>query len=305
MASVREQLATKCKIKDLEFWAQSATAQHGRTLVGHGGIGIEGERFEDLGEGARRHSLRAELYEDEYLKLKAIYTEAKRVDFTHPLFGVFQVRVQSIQYQAGPAEMVDVTITLVEDGEREIVLAPVVLNLGTVNWQWESALDDITVSVTEILSDGFSQDGFTAAISAAWVSAATAFSAVLDLAEAAEAAVDEVAASYSEYADAALAVIEEMESSVDAVWGEVADAIYGTVGIAQDAVRSISVLDSAPWNNFLTKTPVLIGSIAAEFLGADSEDNIESILEYNPTLLDVGVIPAGFELVLPVTLGSA
>jgi hypothetical protein len=81
---------------------------------------------------------------------------------------------------------------------------------------------------------------------------------------------------------------------------EVVDSLYEMVAISQNIVQSASVLESAPWNLLKASVPTLIGAIAEDFLGSDNEENISLILEYNPTLIDVGIVPAGTELIIPV-----
>ncbi len=300
MASVRESIASECKIDTLKFWATGVSASRQRMLVGHGGIGIEGERFEDLGEGARRESLQAELFEDEYMKLDSIFADGKRVSFTHPLFGVRQVRIENISYRAGPRDMVDATIIVVEDGEREIALAPAVLNLGNEAQRWSGAVSNLAAETAALAADGFSiLDVVTTDVALAFNAARDAFSGVVELAQAAEAAVEELAASYGDFAAATNDIINFFEDA-GGVYATIADLAHESIAIAQDVVRSVSVLDYAPWNTMQVRAPVLIGAVVREYLGADTEDNINLLMQYNPTLIDAGMIPAGIELVIPV-----
>lgn len=304
MASARETMAAKCKIDTFEFWANTVSGNLRRSLVGHGGIGIEGQSFEDLGEDAEPIKITAEIFEDEFLTLKSIFRKGKKVAFTHPLFDVSQVRFESLDYNADSREMVDVTISVFEDGEREIALAPIVLSLGTEAARWHGAISDINITATQLTADGFDVSDFVdPLILAAGNAANEAFSAVVDAALEAEAAVDELAAAYSVAAKSADDTISELEEA-GGVFGEIIDDIYGSIAIAQDVVRSVSVLDSAPWNLFRAQAPTLMGSIAADFLGADNEDNVALILEYNPTLIDMGLVPAGVELIIPVLSGT-
>jgi hypothetical protein len=301
MASVREQLAAKCKIDTVEFWAQSVQGGFRRNLVGHGGIGVEGERFEDLGEEARRETVQAELFEDEYLKLVAVFENGKKVGFTHPLFGVKQVRIEQISYRANDREMVDATIVLVEDGEREMQLAPVVLDLGTEAAKWDGVEAKYAEVSTQIVADGYPVSGvIDSVIEQEFSIQFSSFSDVVELALTGEAIIDEVSAAYETMAAAANDFISEFED-LSAVYAPYVDLGYETIAVGQDIIRSMSVLDSGPWNLFMTQVPTLIGDIAAEYLGVDSEENVDLILEHNPQLLEVGLIQPGFEIVIPVS----
>jgi hypothetical protein len=300
MASPREALAAKCKIDTVEFWAKTASGGFRRNLAGHGGIGIEGQRFEDLGEDARKETITAELFEDEYLDLLSVYSAGKRVSFTHPLFGVKQIRIESYQYQANENDMVDVTIVVVEDGERKQDFDFAFLNLGAEATRWAGFVNDFSLEIEQITLDGFDPSEYLdTTISLTFFDSINAFSSIIDVALEAEAAVDELAAAYSDFAATADDFVNELEDSLSA-FSPLTDLVYESIAIAQDVVRSVSVLDNAPWNNFLVQAPVLIGDIALDFLGADNEDNIDLLLEYNPQLIDVGIISPGFELVVPV-----
>ncbi len=106
------------QIGPVKFWATSAqTNPNPRRIVQYTGVGVDGAVTEDLGQNARTETLNAIVEEDIYIALNDLKNEAKVVIIVHPLFGAFEGRIIDAVPTAGPADMVDIVVTVVEHGK--------------------------------------------------------------------------------------------------------------------------------------------------------------------------------------------
>lgn len=302
MPSDRELLASPCKIGALEFEAMALSGGGQRRLVGHSGIGVDGQVFEDLGEDARAETLRAEISESMYIKLDGLRREGKVVDIEHPLFGNFRGRVQTVNYEASIMEGVDVTIILVEDGEATMVLPPTVSNLPASAQRAKS----LATQAADKKDDATALPDWPDAADDAWDdfdSSWSDFDGTLDDVLEGTAVADELASAFKAVADDADVLIGALDDAVlevtDLAEVEATDIIYEMIDAAGECVVAAGSQLVSAWRRHETKGPVNLSNLLRDYLGSDNEDSLEKFLESNPAIIDLTTIPAGTELLLP------
>jgi prophage DNA circulation protein len=304
MASTREKLAGQAKVGGVEFWATGASGDGSpRRIVRYSGIGVEGQVTEDLGRDARVETLNAIVDEMVYIELKAVRDAAKVVTAVHPLFGVMQARLENVTYNAGPNDLVEIQVTLVENGDPSIFNPLSTLTLSGQTQDAKSAWSDLNDSFSELnaldsLTDdlgnaiGGFQDGWGL------------FDAALDLAAAGDVLFDEMASAYNDLADLGGTLID----AVDTAWNDVTELVdYAVEDLTYDVLNSArGVVDALEkqavdvWSAFKVVDPVSIAEVALDFLGVDDDDTIQQILDRNPQIVDINAIPVGVEISVPV-----
>jgi len=303
MASIREQLAAEADIGGVTFWATSASGPGApRSIVQHGGIGVTGAVTVDLGRPARTETLKATVDETVFLKLIAVKDAAKVVDITHPLFGTFQGRVQDVPYEAGPDDMVDITVTVIEHGEPSILLAPAVVTLSSAAADADAAFANLGDDL-DGLGDFPLTDDLTNNITNINSSYST-FSGALDDAQQGVASFEDIAAEFTAFAQAGQALVDSVDTAWDTVTEladfSVQDLVYETIDAARDCVNSMERQLGNVWEEFQVRGSVSIAELAREFIGADDDDSIQLILDRNPQIVDVSAILPGVSVSIPI-----
>lgn len=311
MPSTREALAGPAKIGSIEFYATGASGPGApRRIIRYGGIGVDGQVTEDAGMDARVESLQAIVDEAIWIKLNNLKNEAKVVQAIHPLFGVMQARLQNVTYNAGPDDLVEIQVTLVEHGDPSILLAPQSVSLSGKTQDTRSAWSDLDDTFAELNALDIPSDlsSSIASMQAEW----SIFDDVLDLAAAGDALHDEVAASFNDIAEAGEAVIDSIDSAVDSVDSAIdsvtdlfdyatEDLIYETLSAARGVVNTVSRQSTSVWQAFDVIDPVSIAEVALELIGSDDDETIQRILDRNQSIVDLNAVPPGTTISVPVT----
>ena len=308
MTSLRESLYTKAQIGSIQFEAASASGGGKRRLAIHEAIGVDGATIEDLGEAPRVEHLSAHVGEDVYLKLENLRREATVQTCTHPLFGTFQGRIHEISYEAGTKHGVNIKLTLIEDGQHALVLAPVTLSLPSSAGAFAAGLDDWGDINTEADFESYLSDesfGIVQGLGSDFLGFANAFDTVLDAVQsgtstwaALGSALDDLGSSLDSFVDGVYGLADEIgQAGMDII-----DASYSLVRAARDCVDAAQSEAATILQPFKVATPVGVAALCREFLGSDDDDMIDLFLESNPTIIDLNAIPSGLDIVLPVAI---
>lgn len=299
MASTRDLLAAECKIGKVSFFATGCSSSgEARRIAKYTGVGVDGAYTEDLGSEARTDSITATVDEVTYLKLRAVKNAGKVVEITHPLFGTYQGRLVNIEFQANVNDMVDVTLSTIEHGLPSIIMATA-LSTGSAAQNTKSAydnlgLDDLDGLATPDLSDSIGN------MQSSW----TSFDSVLDAAMSGDVLFDEMAAAFNDIATAGQDLIDAVDSAyndiVDLVEYPIQEGVYDLIDSARDVVNSLERQAGDVWQNFQTQGSVSVAELALEFLGSDSDESIQRILDRNPQIIDVSALVPGVALSIPV-----
>ena len=306
MTTTRDDTLVLCRIGSLEFPAISASGgETERRIAAHGAIGMDGQFTEDLGEDARRDTLNAVLTEEQWLKLDRIRRAGKVVDIVHPLFGSYRGRVVSCPYEAGEMDHVDVSITLIEEGEhRQYTIQP---SLAQSAQAAQNALYDVLAASTE-LYEALGSDGadFIASANLVAEAAFASYGAFLDdILEGAEKTWGEAGAAFDAFAESMGAVVEVVDtlSSATAITesaSALVDACYASIAAARAVVDSVGSEITDMWTSLDVPIDRTIDSILEEHFGEVSEEYLDTLLSSNPELIDLVAVPAGVSLRLPV-----
>lgn len=305
MTILRDKLAAQAQIGDVKFWATGASGPGGqRRVVQYTGVGVEGAFTEDLGSDARVEQLTAIVDEDTYTSLINLRDAGNVVTAVHPLFGVMQARL-AIEYQAGPDEMVDVTITLTEHGEPTIFLPSQTVTLPGSAQNAKSAFDDLSDDLDGLADIPDLPDSLSSA-SDAFDTGWDAFDDALDDALGGDLTWEELGAEF----DALARLGDDLIEQVDAAWSDFADladydvesGVLSVINQARGCVDAMENQVSEVWQQFKVVNPVSVAEVALSLVGDASDEIIDQILDRNPTLIDVNAIVTGVELSIPVIL---
>jgi phage tail protein X len=322
--SAREQLAGPAKIGPISFDATAASGSFSRRLVKYHGIGMDGAELDDLGEDARVETLRAELEEDVFIALEKLRRRGEKVACVHPLFGTMTARVEALSYDADQRPMVDCQITLVEDGYRPRPPQPVrvdayyqanlakaaAMRAGVEDWLNaplpDLDADDALESMRELLA-GFELGDWELPLAEALLEGFRAVEGFVD-------AMDDFISGFQdwEFLSGAYSVLNDsiswalgsfdtiksaVESVIDFNWE---DYCFDLLDSAQAMVAAATDTATQLWSSLTAKGPLTLDELAAEFLGTTDQEAIDAILANNPGLVDASVVPAGFEIFLPI-----
>ena len=305
MTTVRQQVAAPAKIGPLEFEATVASGGGSRNLSAQGGIGRDGEDHDDLGEGARRETLEAELDEITYQRLDNLRRAAKPYTIVHPLLGAFWGRIHRARYtgRANP-DLLAVTIELVEEGDHTTQMPAQVVSLPAAAAAARSAFDDLGLDgLADIPELGGLPDALSSSMpefEAAWADFDTVMSAV----EFGTASWEEVSGSFVALGDAVQGVLDDAERAYEQseqwITTTVEGGLHTLMAAAGDVVTAARGAGAA-WLRQL-ELPVLqtIWEVAEEHLGASDDDTVAELLAANSQLVDIVAIPAGTQLQIPV-----
>ncbi|MHC4890898.1 MAG: hypothetical protein ACYTEO_15700 [Planctomycetota bacterium] len=310
MVTIRDSIAAETTIGTIKFFATSVSGGGTRRIVRYSKVGVDGQDTEDLGEDARTEALRAELDEDVWQKLDNLRREGKVQTCTHPLFGVMKARILSCPYEADHTSMVSCTITLIEDGEHTIQIAPQYLSLPGAAQKarsvWDNLqLDDSVGGVANLDDPPSELTGATEDLETAWDS----FDAALTDAESGFVG-DSLDASFGDLAEAAESMADAvaqtldnnlMSDPTDLLELSIIEPTFELIDAARATVESAHEVTKNIWQDFQIKLPLSVGELAQDWLGEDNEENRDLILEKNPTIVDVNHIPSGESVILPVT----
>ncbi len=301
-SALRASLAGMAQIGPIKFWATSAqTNPNPRRIVQYIGIGVDGAVTEDLGQNARTETLNATVEEDIYIKLNDLKNEAKILIIVHPLFGAFEGRIIDAVPTAGPQDMVDIVVTVVEHGKPIDVFVLPQKTTASAQQSASAAFANLGLDNLDGLADFDSSTGLPAAgagMNNSWAS----FSSVMDSVSTADALWTDVSAAYNDLASAGNVLIDAVDGFVDATQDmiDMVDSTYELLNEARDFVDAMEQRIGSVWQNLQVTTPLSIAEIALDLIGDDSEETIDLILERNPTLIDLNAVPIGFELSIPV-----
>jgi hypothetical protein len=304
--TTRSKILVPTKIAGIEFVATSVKGGGSRRLNRAPAIGVDGEGLDDLGEGARVEEFEARLDEAVYQQLEEKRRDAKVYAIQHPLFGVFQGRIESINYTADSRNLVNATIVVVEDGDATFALAPVTVSFPKAGSSAKANNNLFSDALTDL--DGL--DGIPDSVSTASANAQSAADAFNDGVDAVEnddaswqdlgADFDNLGSSTNDFIDAFDAAAPDLPEMYDT--GAV-DAAYNALASARDAVDAAQRLTAMTWQPSLLVEDVSVSALARDWLPDLTEaDAIDQILESNPGILDLNVVPAGVELLIPVPL---
>lgn len=301
-ASTRSQIVRKAKIGNIEFTASRATGGGKRRLAIYEAIGIDGAEIDDLGEGPRIETLEASLDEVVYWNLENLRREGQVQTIVHPLFPIFQGRIHELTYDANEKERVNAKIILVEDGEWTLSLAPVVITLGQASQNAKNAADDLFSAGLDDLDLPDDLASANVGMNSAW----TDLDGVLDQVELGEASWFELGGAFDLLGDAADSLITAVDGAIDDVVGlaelSIDDFTYDLMGAARSVVDAAQQDVAAVWEPIKTTIDRSVADVALQYLGADDEDAENKILQSNPGIIDLNLIPAGFDLLIPVEL---
>jgi hypothetical protein len=305
MTSLRESLACKCKFGKFEFWATSTGGGGKRRIAQYNAIGVDGAVLEDLGEDARVETLKAYLTESEWIELDNIRREAKTKTFVHPLFGVYEARLAECTYEATILEGVTASLTIIEDGDHTIQLAPVVVTIPAAASAARGAADAFSEGLDDLSDlDGFS-DAFDLSV-LDMTDALSSWDSILDLAEAATSTWEQMGAEFDKLSSAAEGFIDQLDAAYDSV-ADLAtlgleDLVYCTIATARECVDSVQNSLSGALQPFKVVSPVGLWEVARNLMGSDDEDTIAQLLALNPSVVDLDCLPSGLELQVPILL---
>jgi hypothetical protein len=302
---IRSRLLAKCKIGSVEFVAAAVSGGGERRLAGGGSIYNDGEEFEDLGENARTEILEAVVDEGVYLELVEIRRAAKPVVCTHPLFGIMWARLWKMPYKANEKQGVDITITLVEDGDVSVFLNVNPTSFPQASSAATAAASAFSESIDD-LPDDITGDLFTEATACAgFIDGFT--DALADAALGGIASVQSLSGAFGELVDAVDSTIdafdraaEDLASLVDS---DLADLALSCVNAGRQAVDALTSASSTIWQPLSVSGPLGFDAVAAgvaESLGIDTDDAFDRILTSNPSLIDLLAFPSGATVWLPV-----
>jgi len=298
--TTRDKLLTNAKVGPIEFVAASVSGGGtARRLAIYEAIGVDGAELEDLGQGPRREVLKARLDEGVWQKLENLKRDGKAVQCVHPLFGVFTGRVESCPYEAGPKSLVDCTITLIEDGQHTVQLAPITLSLPDAASAFSAGLDDLDgLAMPDEWTDaqgnyGFTMDSFSDFDStlsdvmsggSSWTDLGSAFDSLVDTVDSVVTAVE------GEIRDLGQAGADMMDTALD-----LANKARQCVDAAQDELATV-------WEPFQVRGSLSVAELARDWLGSDDDDAIDQILDSNPSIIDINSIPEGMDILIPIAI---
>lgn len=306
-----------CKVKDVEFYAESLSGGITRRVLEFEGTGKEGAETHDTGRGARKFSVRANLAESDYLKLEAIVEKAEIVPFTPPLFGVHRGRIKSISFSASSAERVDVTLEVIKEGFKS---ASANASAQSSASSAASAAKTKAKAVFDGIDDWLTLpvgDSFTASVgtfNSSWDSFDGLLDGVLNAGGSLAVAVDTASleAAFSDLGASTAGLLSAMEDSFSAVTAEVSDAIavaestltediYSLMSSCREVIEAQGKRFTHLWRDISTYTEVSISELVEDWLGEPSEENIEILLARNPHILSLGCITEGTSISVPIS----
>ena len=306
--TTRDKIVTKCKIGGIEFVATAASGGQTRRIARYEAIGWDGAALEDYGEGPRVETIRGRLDEIIYSKLRNVQQAGKAVEIIHPLFDVFDGRIEQISYEADTKSLVNATIVVIEEG------APQIISVSALTLPQASA---VYTGATNAFNEGI--DDLPAGIPTALSSSITAAQGANDeFGTSLESVLDDDAdfgvlgGLFDDLATEMNGVIEAMDDAVNAVYNEtigaveelvdstISDAAYAVINAAQDAVTAAQQETAVVWEPFTVIEELSVAELAIDWLGEDSDKNITLILESNPAIIDVNAVDSGFELLVPI-----
>jgi hypothetical protein len=303
--SVREKLIALCKIGTCEFPAVSVGGGGERRLAGGGTIGNDGEEFEDLGENARTEQIEAIVPEDVYLELEAIRREGKAVTCTHPLFGIFNARLKTLNYKADLIQGVSINLVLVEDGDHVGTAltpgSPQASGAATAALDAMSLELDVMALLPELPIDLIAQ-AFAAGLAVGGFLSALESAALGGTAD-----VQTLSGAFGEFTLAANLLIDSFDLAMDTVPSlvdlDVIDLTLAAVDASRIAVEALVSASSTVWQPLSVASPLGLEALATEralALGLDPDDMLDRILASNPQIVDSIAIPSGATVWLPV-----
>jgi hypothetical protein len=303
--AIRSKLIAEAKIGTVSFVAASVSGAGKRRLQGGAAIGVDGEEFEDLGENARTEQIEATVDETTYLELEGIRRDAKRVTCQHPLFGVFEGRISDLSYKANERQGVDISVTLIEDGDHSRVMAPVQVSFPQASGAATASLDAFSEGLDEIPSDvGGDLLGEVAACGSLISTFETALSSA---ALGGIAAVQDLAGAFGELSVGVDSLISSFDLAAESVASladsDLVDLALSAVNATRQAVEALSNESTLVWQPLPVAGPLGLDAVAydrAMELGIDPDDALAQILSANTDLVDLVAIPTGFTLWLPV-----
>ena len=300
-SKVRESIAGQALIGNVEFWATSATPiPSPRRIMQYTGVGVDGAVTEDLGQNARIETLTATVDEDIYSALDKLKKAAKVLMILHPLFGAFEGRILDVVPQAGPDDMVDITVTLVEHGKPVDIFVTPVKTTASAKQATASAYANLGLGALNNLPTSTGLPAASAGMSSGFAS----FSAVMDSVDSADGLWADVSAAYSELAQAGDILIDAIDAFEDATDDmiDMVDVTYEVLNTARDYVGAMEQQFGTVWQNLLITRPLSLAEIALDLMGDASDDTIQLILDRNPTIIDICAVPIGLEISIPVAL---
>ena len=301
-SALRAALAGMAQIGPIKFWATSAqTNPNPRRIVQYTGVGVDGAVTEDLGQNARTETLNAIVEEDIYVKLNDLKNEAKLLIIVHPLFGAFEGRIVDAVPTAGPQDMVDIVVTVVESGKPIDVFVLPPPTTASAKQAATSAFNNLGLDDLDGLSNFPTSSGLPSA-GAGMNSGWSSFSGVMDMVDSADAVWSDVSAAYNELADAGSVLIDAIDSFEDATQ-DMIDMVDSTYELLDDARTFVDAMEQSigsVWQDLQVVTPLSVAEIALDLIGDDTEETIDLILDRNPTIIDLNAIPIGFKLSIPV-----
>jgi hypothetical protein len=301
--SDRSDTLVKLKIGSLEIIpTDCGGGDNPRRVAKHGAIGMDGEWTEDLGEDARTDNFTATISESDWLKLDRIKRAGLVVDIVHPLFGSYRGRVISCPYKANALDMVDVTITTIEEGEhRQYSILPSLgqaiaaarksyEDVGMSGWIIETELGDDfagwpTDAVSGLASFGAFLSDLESGIEKTWQEAGAAYDAVSTMADIVVDTVDAIT-------DLPSDLIEQVST--------LTDSVYDLVSSAREIVDAIGSDVADTWRRVSSAAERTIDGVLLEYLGEATDETLALLLGANPELIDLVILPGGTEIKIPV-----
>jgi len=302
--AIRDKLIARCKIDKVEFIAAACSGGGKRRLVGGGSIGVDGEDFEDLGENARTEQIKATVDEQTYLELDSVRRAAKPVVCTHPLFGVIWARLSDLSYDADEKQGVNISITLVEDGDVSVFL-----NVNATSFpQASGAAGAAADAFAEGLDDLDDLDDFGGEFLSVVENCGDLVDAFTDALEVAGegglAAVQALSGAFGELVDGVDSMLEQFDTAAASfaslIDSDLPDLAYALVDAGRVAVDALVSASTTVWQPLQTSAPMGLDAVALEFLGSSDDDAIDRILSANPELIDLIALPPGVTVWLPV-----
>lgn len=302
MPTPRQQLATKAKIGTMEIWVQLIKGNRPRRLVRYPGVKVDGEKLEDIGEGARTETWEAYLDEFEFARLEALRKEANVQTVVHPLYGTFQARIADLAHEITPRHGLKATITLVEDGFPAADRAEAVLGEAEPASARQKAraaksvYDDLDFDDLELPADLVSsQETFEES----WA----AFDQTIADVESGATTPDSLSGAYVDLGASVEDVLRDWEAAEvldgDLLLYDLEDVLLELMDAARLAVEA-SLVTSTTWTSFEARAALSLPELVADWFGDVDDATLDLVLDYNPELIDLMAIDVGTQIVLPV-----
>lgn len=303
MTRLAGRTAVKLTLGSIEIIATDLDGGGTRRIVKHHSIGVDGADLQDMGEDARVDTYNATVSDEIAADLEALRKDAKKITITHPLFGSYEGRIESLQYKASSKSGVDVVIKTVEDGVAATRITGTTVSLpsaaGSARAAWSDASDAFdTISEIEDLP-GKITDAIDA-IEVGW----EAFDGVLTAVESGVQTWRELSASAAELGglvqDTITAVDDAISDVTELAETALEDSLYPLMQAANYAVDAARETTAKAWQTASVAVPSSIGQVARMIYGRDDDAACDLVASYLPDRIDYAFIDAGTRFTLPV-----